>query len=227
MEIDLGDGYRSLFIFECKNWQRRVNKNEVIVFSEKIRALQAQKGFFVARSFTRDARAQAASDPRVQLLHIKEDPLPFALKIGVIVKERIATNVSLHARGWPRNSPLERWSFKGLETQMDQESVDFEDYVRRWSSETAKRLERDIPSGLPVGQSKCFSSTVERTFGPGELIMNGMGIETITLDVNLWVRLVRPTIVSRFDVLSRGRIHSFAPVPVGGGLKVKINVVKR
>jgi hypothetical protein len=34
--IDLGDGYKSVFILECKNWQDAVGKNDVIVFAEKI-----------------------------------------------------------------------------------------------------------------------------------------------------------------------------------------------
>uniref|UniRef100_UPI00286BF9C8 restriction endonuclease n=1 Tax=Methylibium sp. TaxID=2067992 RepID=UPI00286BF9C8 len=58
----LATGYEATFIFECKNWQAKVGKNEIIVFSEKVATVGAQRGFFVARAFTRDARAQAAKD---------------------------------------------------------------------------------------------------------------------------------------------------------------------
>src|SRR5258708_6316200 len=44
VSVDLGEGYTALFIFECKNWEESVGKNEIIVFAEKIRALQAQRG---------------------------------------------------------------------------------------------------------------------------------------------------------------------------------------
>ncbi len=57
VEVDIGKGYTAIFIFECKNWQDAVGKNDIIVFSEKIDALQAQRGFFVAKSFTRYAKA--------------------------------------------------------------------------------------------------------------------------------------------------------------------------
>ena len=55
----LAAGYEAIFIFECKNWEAKVGKNELIIFSEKISAVRAQKGFFVAKSYTRDAEAQA------------------------------------------------------------------------------------------------------------------------------------------------------------------------
>src|ERR1700722_8924757 len=57
--IDSARGYKSVYIFECKNWTDAVGKNEVIIFSQKIGAAQAQHGYFVAKSFTRDAEAQA------------------------------------------------------------------------------------------------------------------------------------------------------------------------
>jgi hypothetical protein len=61
-------GYESTFIFECKNWDAKVGKNEIIVFSEKVLAASAQRGFFVAKAFTRDALAQAKKNDRIVLL---------------------------------------------------------------------------------------------------------------------------------------------------------------
>src|SRR5262249_11349566 len=57
------------------NWENKVSKNEIIVFSEKIDAANAQRGFFVAKAFTKDAIAQAALDARMVLLEAAElDP---------------------------------------------------------------------------------------------------------------------------------------------------------
>jgi hypothetical protein len=75
VSVDLGKGYTAVFIFECKNWETAVGKNEIVIFSEKIDALQAQRGYFVAKSFTKDAQAQAVKDPRITLLIATEhDP---------------------------------------------------------------------------------------------------------------------------------------------------------
>jgi len=75
VKVGAAKGYESVFIFECKNWESPVGKNDLIVFSEKIDVAVAQRGYFVAKEFTKDARAQAARDPRVTLLYATEhDP---------------------------------------------------------------------------------------------------------------------------------------------------------
>ena len=70
VEIDLGHGYKSVFIFECKNWKDPVGKNDIIIFSEKIKLTNSQKGYFVAEKFTKDARNQAITDERIELLEL-------------------------------------------------------------------------------------------------------------------------------------------------------------
>src|SRR5260370_13292084 len=47
---DLAPGYKSIFIFECKNWKEAVGKNEIIIFSEKIDLSRATYGGFVTNS---------------------------------------------------------------------------------------------------------------------------------------------------------------------------------
>ena len=100
--IDLGNGYKSIFIFECKNWQGPVGKNEVIVFSEKIAAAQAQHGYLIARSFTKDACFQAERDSRVILsTEAEHDPLtaerPY--EFHICFQELEHAEVLLHGRG--------------------------------------------------------------------------------------------------------------------------------
>src|SRR6266516_1636874 len=71
--IDYGKGYKAIFIFECKNWTKKVNKDEIIVFSKKVEVVHAQTGYFIAKSFTRDAEAQAEQDGRLILLTATEE----------------------------------------------------------------------------------------------------------------------------------------------------------
>jgi len=79
----MGPGYEAIFVFECKNWQEKVGKNEIIVFSEKFRVANAQRGFFVAKSYTADAVAQAERDQRVELLLAAElDPSAVMVPAG-------------------------------------------------------------------------------------------------------------------------------------------------
>ena len=67
VEIDLGDGYRLIYIFGCKNWSKKVGKREIIELSEQIKATGAQRGISIATDYTRYAKAQAELDNRLEL----------------------------------------------------------------------------------------------------------------------------------------------------------------
>jgi hypothetical protein len=60
--------YEATWIFECKNWNEPVGKNEVIIFSEKIKVLGASRGFLVAKNLTKDAEAQVKLDNRLEVI---------------------------------------------------------------------------------------------------------------------------------------------------------------
>jgi hypothetical protein len=72
-------------VFECKNWNSKVGKNEIIVFAEKVDAVSAAKGYFVATAYTEDAKAQAEKHTRLRLLLASEvhftTPVPVAMPI--------------------------------------------------------------------------------------------------------------------------------------------------
>jgi hypothetical protein len=59
VEFDIGGGYKSIFIFESKNWEKKNGKNDLIIFSKKIEVAQAQRGFFLAKALTKYALAAA------------------------------------------------------------------------------------------------------------------------------------------------------------------------
>jgi hypothetical protein len=45
--VAISTGYNAVFIFECKNLKKAVGKNDIIIFSEKIDAVRAQKFFLL------------------------------------------------------------------------------------------------------------------------------------------------------------------------------------
>jgi hypothetical protein len=97
-------------VFECKNWQDKVGKNDIIVFSEKVKATNAQRGFFVAKSFTKDAVAQAEKDPRLELLTAAElDPSSVLVPPNLISTHIITGSVNVVFGGSAAQaSPLSR-----------------------------------------------------------------------------------------------------------------------
>jgi hypothetical protein len=227
--IDLGDGYKSVFIFECKNWQDAVGKNEVIIFEKKIEVTHAQSGYFVAKSFTKDAESQAATNERISLLIASEHdpttaPLPFGFH-GALV-----TPVSAAAELYARGGDHSKWINLDFETAVVKwrgNVIDFREYLCKWAEETSStdvrsfRSER-VPDGMYERMAKAC-----REFAPGELTIDGREMERAESSIRYSVKIVRPAVVSYFEVESRGRVVSLAPVQIPSGPMMQIKLTSR
>jgi len=72
--VDLKIGTSLIYIFECKNYRsKKVNKNDIILFEDKIKITNAQKGYFVAKSYTKDARNRTATNNNIELLTLDNE----------------------------------------------------------------------------------------------------------------------------------------------------------
>ena len=215
-------GYNSTFIFECKNWKNPVNKNEIIVFSEKIDVTSAQRGFFVAKRFSRDAVAQAAQDQRIQLVHASEmDPVKLAIPFGfhVVIRGDAAVQVNVFgskerpllsaAKDSPEGHSYSRIEPNSVAITLNGESADFHQYLETWlGDEIDKDLSTFQSDKLPDGEYiREFS--VERSFEDEFPRLSGWPVNMIELKVKYPVRVVRLKIRTAFDVQGRGRTVSF------------------
>jgi hypothetical protein len=179
--VEVANGYTSTFIFECKNWEDAVGKNELIVFSEKIDATSAQRGFFVAKSFTKDAAAQAQKDPRITPLTATEhDPAT------TITPERFHVTAP----------------------------ASLTEFLDDWIKELyAERLLHFSTPHLTEG-IRPMTTSGERSFGPGECILNDREIEHVQMDLECGVQIIHPVVLSHYEVSSRGRVIRLAPVKI-------------
>lgn len=211
--IDLGNGYKAVFIFECKNWQDPVGKNEVIVFSEKIAVAQAQHGYLIGKSFTKDAYFQAEKDPRVTLsIAAEHDPLTAERPFGfhMLFQDLEHVEISLHGRGH-KGEPVDvdintcRAKFLGNPIDLRQDTLS-------WGDQTASQDARSFRSErVPEGKYQRTAHS-KREFAPGDFVADEVDIERAELSVRYTLRVARPAVVSYFEVKSRGRVVSFAPV---------------
>lgn len=221
VEVDPAPGYAALFVFECKNWSDKVGKNEVIVFSEKVKAVQAQRGFFIAREFTRDARAQAELDPRLQLLEVKEkvfEDLLVPLRIHVLAVDNQEVEISLREAGVSAADALQKIDLTSASAVLDGQPLDLSAYLMKWRDEVSGERTNRFPSQtLPAGVYALDNQGV-RTFAPGTFRLNGADIESATLTMKFTAEVIRPAIVSSVQVVGRGRVWHLAPVTLGGGV---------
>lgn len=216
--IDSAAGYKSIFIFECKNWQDAVGKNEIIVFSEKIDASQATGGYFVAKSFTSDAEAQAKKDARITLL-LATDHDPSAQPYSVVLFAQIPkiTNVNVKAtvRG-AKGLDTVKLEFEKAQATYLGESISLLENARTWCRKTCDEdVQKQSKEPMIVGIHERVIAS-EQLFQPNEFILNGQDIEKLTYNIEYKLTVWLPPIISHFEVHSRGRFFRFAPLTDGG-----------
>ena len=214
---DLAPGYKSIFIFECKNWKEAVGKNEIIIFSEKIDASCATSGCFVAKSYTADAVNQARQDPRITLLLASEyDPGSGAEAFQFFTRspEMTKLDVTMVKRGSAGRN-LKPISPEASELECLGQPVNFRAQLSIWSMEVCEGdlmafFEEPVPAGI-------YHRTVdgELSFGPGQVLINHEEVEKLALHVEYKVNVTQVPVVSHFEVKSRGRCITFAPQLIG------------
>lgn len=216
--IDSAPGYRSVFIFECKNWTDSVGKNEVVVFSEKIDAAHAQQGYFVARSFTKDAKAQARKDPRMTLLLAKEhDPAGMPVPFGFhgLHLEIVSIQAEFKARNpvGPESATVDLATAQAV---LDGQAIKLDDYLTKWAQETCTENTRTFPSQrYPEGTYDRTAAAI-REFVDDEFVIDGEPVKKADIAVAFKAHVLRPRIISYYEVESRGRSLAFAPVAFAG-----------
>jgi hypothetical protein len=217
--------YDSVFIFECKNWEGPVDKNEIIIFSEKIAASKATHGYVVAKLFTSGAKAQAEKDKRITLLTVEEhDPLlsgflssaprgltltPVAVGFNVIAKDGSRLKAP---------DPSTLVSYRGGQKAIGE-------LLRSWANEAAAQGRPDqLLDKLGPGEHQ-VGLNFERMFTDGELEIFGKDVQKISAGGDFTVFIFHHVIEYSFDVKSRGRVISFASVPLPDGSVVKSKIV--
>jgi|SRR5277367_2049081 len=227
--IDLGDGYKSVFIFECKNWRESVGKNELIIFAEKITVTQAQRGFFVAKSFTKDAEAQAATNPRISILIASEHdpttaPLPFGFHGAIMTPVNFGATFYVRGADHSKFVPV---NFDTAVAKLRGDVIDLRTYVGQWAEKaTSEEVLSFRSERVPEGT---YERTADgpREFVAGEFTLNDRDIERGELHVRYNVTVVRPAVVSYFEVESRGRVFSLAPIQIPSGPAMQMSFVLR
>jgi hypothetical protein len=225
--INNGKGYTSTFIFECKNWQDKVDKNEIIVFARKVADVRATKGFFVARRFTSDAISQADRDgielvtadnvidtlpPFLDEFHIlgnkvidHETSAKFNVK--VYDPQMVGFNPGLNFESFAKYKGEGQLLGKVVE-KLQQQIVD--EHMKHERTETFDEEKRRFETSQVV------------VFADEELIIEGLECQSVELRVIWESQVVRPPIISQFDIKTRGRVITLETdkSPLGGSIRI-------
>ncbi len=223
ISIDYGKGYKAYFIFECKNWKKKVGKDEIIVFSKKIDVVHAQKGYFIAKSFTRDAKAQAEQDDRIELLTATEEldtSLPLIADFHILCN----TVIDSHA-----NFILQPGEIFKPRTYTHESAVRYrnEDLLLRTFNERMQHrivneVMHNVPGDFLGKEDYSLTKTQSLLFQPHELTIEGQESYRVDMTVTWQTKIVRPKIVSKFDIKTRGRVITYdsGELPTVGNIQV-------
>lgn len=223
--IDVAPHYRSVFIFECKNWAVPVGKNEIVVFSEKINVSNAARGFFVAQRFTADAKAQADKDKRITLLTVDEhDPLLLAPHYASRGYETTFAGVRFNITAFdgsrlfnaPQTTPVSIWGIQTVTATLL--------YV--WAHEALKKASTLLTNEKEPGEH-CLAFPFEHNFAEGEMEVLGKNVRNV-VGVGLFNVFVAPQqIAYSFDIKPRGKVISFTPARLPGNVEMRSNFIVR
>jgi hypothetical protein len=210
VSVELGHGYDSVFIFECKNWTKKVTKNDVIVFSEKIKVAQAQKGFFVAKTFTRDALAQAKADPRIQLLRVSEVALAevptFLQYFHAVEQTSCHANCNVKLKVDQETGEAYPLDLSTAKLVLDGQIQTMSAYIEDWSKEVVGETTNRFPSLTQPENTYTLPFEDMRVFENGMCFVNDKPVAHMKLTGHIEVRVWRGELESRFEVESRGRV---------------------
>lgn len=216
VKIDFGFGYDTIVLFECKNWNTKsVGKNDVIIFSEKVKALRATKGYFVARGFSRHAEAQALKDTRISLLRASDTApiwpqLEYIHVLGRDLGDYIANAVFIAPSGSDPDSSI---ALDGSLTVEGTLYPSISEFIRPIAEEMiVQYLANAATHELPVGT---YRRDVVRKLLFRDAAVNEVVVAGLYLKVDFGFAIARPAIESVFDVQTRGRIYKTAITQLG------------
>lgn len=225
---DFPNGYESTFIFECKNWQAKVGKNEIIVFTEKIAAVSAQRGFFIAQAFTKDALAQAAKNSRLKLLIASHIQPITTVKFPQLVYSHVGettVNVKFGVPDFSKTPLATRSDLCDGTIVVENEAMNTSEYISRWvNTIRSDEIGRMDISQLHDGDHIVNFST-ELQFALGKAYLDGFSLLKISLEGLAKVTLVRAQIFSIYDIETRGRL-----LKIGmdcEGIEIRADIVEK
>jgi hypothetical protein len=233
VEIDQGFGYKGIFIFECKNWESNVSTDEITKFSDKINVTKAQHGFFVAKKYSSSAESKAKQDKRITLLYVDDNPIDPSSFIKFQFFNKINNILSVEFIGFgvidKEKSQKKIIDFENSKIKYKEQEGMLKDFLTNliediWGSKMQEEGLNDLPDG-----NYSFESEKEFTFQRGDLFVEELSyerdIEKVKVRVRFEGEVIHPKIISKIDVLTRGRVIQYEAVKTSAGVEITFGLV--
>lgn len=228
VEYDVGVGHKSIYIFECKNWKSKISTKEIDTFSRKIEDNNAQIGYFVAKSYTKDSINLANRYKRMTLLLANDVNIDFSAfpNTHIICINPISKNIHIKSPKIKGRKERKILDIKTISATYHGTKIELLDFLKDNFDEMIQdRLKNESTEKFPDGVYR-YSAEKNLVFTPSELMVDNYNVESIKLKIEFDVLVVKPIIKSKFDVHKRGRVISFEPFEAFPGNKIDISYVE-
>jgi Restriction endonuclease len=230
ISVDLGNGLVLIYIFECKNREEPVSKNDIIVFNDKIQEVGAQKGYFVAKKYGRDAINKAKRYQRIELLKASDEfeTLPFVVAhFHYLFNTILDTNVSV---GIKTDDPRKIGTLAltdASKVRLGDEELLLGALTERIRNTVVDEVMSHEPTALLCAGTYPYRRTKRYIFqSPNELFVDGQECSELTIYVSWEAQIVRPRIVSTFDIEKRGRVFTVESGLLPSGVNYQVSFIE-
>jgi hypothetical protein len=149
-------------------------------------------------------------------------PVPFGFHTVFITSEH--AEATFYARGCPR-SQLDFVDLNAVTAKLQGNVIDLRQYLIKWADEASQRDVLSFRSERAPEDVYVRETESGREFVPDELTLDDRDIESAKNSIRYKVTVVRPAVTSCFEVESRGRVVSLAPVQVPSGPQMRIRII--
>jgi hypothetical protein len=202
--IDHGNGYDSVFIFECKNWKaNKVSKNDILIFNDKLDVLCAQKGYFIATDYSSDAKHKAEQYSRMELLTAESKDYSFTFRMEDTELRKINYEF-LECDEQRRNSGNRILPYDVLMIYRGKRVINNGGFLGALFGVMAQKI-LETAAPLQMGINR-FTIDAQVPFQPGELLVDNEPMCCLKITGEFVIFLCEPQIELSYDISGRGRV---------------------
>lgn len=230
VEIDIGIGTKFIYIFECKNWEKAIDVKEINHFAEKIKIMNAQKGYFIGKKFSKDSTNKCNENSRMEILIANDSPNTFPFYTLTNLKNK-ETFFQVYQRGCLNKSNLKQKNINPAETKVNYKGKEV--FFKEIIEPLIKEVTNEKMKLAPVTDKNITEQhTYEKDFkfNKNELIIKNLDgkdvdIEVMNIKINYDVEILKQKIVFKFDIEKKGKVVE-TEAEMEQDKKIKLRVVE-
>lgn len=217
VKIFKGDGYDSLFIFECKNHSKNVKWEDASKLNEKIKVLNAQKGFLIANGFSKPTKEFIKNNNLENKIELVESidffgnnidfPIP-SIDFNNCYKMR-DIKIIIFRKDRNNNTQIQVNNLSNLSCTYNGSEINLNDNIINPTLASIKTNKENYlkKQKLPDGE---YEQLLNETSNYTDLFVDGFEIEKIEYKFKCTYikKKIYPKVISRFDIGKRGKFLS-------------------